>query len=77
MSSRNKSVATLPATPAASVFQPRGMNQKEAARYLGCKYWAIRELCWKGELKPVRIGKVDILDRYDLDTWFEKKKQQA
>jgi excisionase family DNA binding protein len=55
--------------------QPRGLNQRQAAVYLGCKYWAIRELCWKGELKPVRIGKTDILDVRDLDAWFEKEKK--
>ena len=61
-------------TPSLAPLQPRGLNLRRAAEYLGCKLWAMRELVWKGELKAVRIGKCDIIDVRDLDAWFEKQK---
>jgi|HubBroStandDraft_2_1064218.scaffolds.fasta_scaffold1197566_1 excisionase family DNA binding protein len=73
-------VAAMPSKPARALIpslaplQPRGLNLKRAAEYLGCKLWAVRELVWKGELKAVRIGKCDIIDVRDLDAWLEKQK---
>jgi hypothetical protein len=78
MASR-KAVNPMPAqAPAPSVSnQPRGFNRKRAAEYLGIAGWALRVLIWKGELKPIRVGRRDVFDRLDLDAWFDKKKKAA
>jgi excisionase family DNA binding protein len=60
--------------PIASVT-PRLLSKKDAAIYLGCTFWAIRDLVWVGELKAIRIGKRDCIDRVDLDAWIEKRKK--
>jgi excisionase family DNA binding protein len=54
---------------------PRLLSKKDAAIYLGCTFWAIRDLVWAGELKAIRIGKRDCIDRVDLDAWIEKCKK--
>lgn len=65
-------------TPAPSASnQPRGLNRKRAAEYLGIAGWALRVLIWNGELKPIRVGRRDVFDRLDLDTWFDKRKKAA
>lgn len=56
---------------------PRLLSLKNAATYLGCAFWAVRELCWARELKPIRIGKRDCIDIVDLDAWIERKKKAA
>jgi hypothetical protein len=67
-----------PQTPATLASnQPRGLNRKRAAEYLGIAGWALRVLIWNGELKPLRIGRRDVFDRFDLDAWFDKKKKVA
>jgi len=63
--------------PVEPPITPRLLSQKDAAKYLGCAYWAVRELCWKGELKPIRIGKRDCIDIRDLDALVEKRKELA
>src|SRR5579862_8563480 len=36
---------------------------RDAAKYLSCAYWAIRQLVYTSELTPIRIGKRFCLDR--------------
>jgi excisionase family DNA binding protein len=56
---------------------PRLLSKKDAAVYLGATFWAVRDLCWSGELKAIRIGKRDLLDIGDLNAWIERKKKAA
>ncbi len=46
----------------------------EAARYLGCTLWSVRELIWKGQLPYTRIGRRFQVDVRDLDEFVERKK---
>jgi excisionase family DNA binding protein len=48
---------------------------REAAGYLSCAYWAIRQLIYAKELIPIPIGRRYCLDRVDLDNWIERKKK--
>jgi excisionase family DNA binding protein len=54
---------------------PRLVNIKEAARYLSCSVWQLRQLEWAGDLPSVRnLGKRILFDRADLDRLVEQKK---
>src|SRR5260370_19664241 len=45
----------------------------EAARYLGCTLWSVRELIWKGQLPYTRIGRRFQVDVRDLDEFVERR----
>jgi excisionase family DNA binding protein len=67
--------------PAAPVWQPdgnqRGMKVKDAARYLGCSVFAIRQLIADGEITAYRLQKkTQYIDRADLDSYIERKKRE-
>jgi hypothetical protein len=67
----------VPVSISVNPITPRLLSLKSAATYLGCAFWAVRELCWARELKPIRIGKRDCIDIVDLDAWIERKKKAA
>jgi excisionase family DNA binding protein len=46
---------------------------KDAAAYLGCKVWTVREMIWAG-FPHVRNGKQIFLDVRDVDKWIETNK---
>src|SRR5882762_12044601 len=54
----------------------RLLTLPEAARYLGCTVWAVRELIWKGELHYTRFGKRFQVDLRDLDLLIDREKRQ-
>ena len=57
-----------------SVSDPRLMSQQEAARYLGISYWTIRDLVFRREIPPVKIGRRILVDRMDLDAYLDRSK---
>lgn len=59
----------------AVVTQQRLLPLPEAARYLGCTLWSVRELIWKGQLPYTRIGRRFQVDVRDLDEFVERKKR--
>ena len=54
----------------------RLLTLPEAARYLGCTVWAVRELIWKGELHYTRFGKRFQVDLRDLDLLIDREKRR-
>jgi excisionase family DNA binding protein len=54
----------------------RLLTLPEAARYLGCTVWAVRELIWRGELHYTRFGKRFQVDLRDLDVLIDREKRQ-
>jgi excisionase family DNA binding protein len=57
---------------------PRLVNIKEAARYLSCSVWQLRQLEWSGDLPSVRnLGRRILFDRTDLDRLVERTKGGA
>jgi excisionase family DNA binding protein len=57
---------------------PRLLNFKQAAEYLGCAVWQLRQLEWAGKLPSVRgLGKKILFDIQDLDKLVEKRKCQG
>jgi excisionase family DNA binding protein len=70
-------------TPVKAIPNPRSSDspefftQKEAAAYMRCTHWAIREACYTGELPYAEVGKRFIIHITDLRAWFEKQKKEA
>ncbi len=59
----------------APIVSPRLLTLPEAAHYLGCTLWSIRELIWKGQLPYTRFGKRFQVDRRDLDELVDREKR--
>ena len=58
-----------------TVIPHRLLTLPEAAHYLGCTIWSIRELIWKGQLPYTRFGKRFQVDRQDLDELVDREKR--
>jgi len=63
---------TIDEVPIAS---QRLLTLPEAAHYLGCTLWSVRELIWKGRLPYTRFGKRFQVDRRDLDELVDREKR--
>jgi len=77
------------ATPATD--GPRLLNLRQAAAYLGCSYWSVRDWCLAGLLptvdlpplrpregeRPRRTLRRVLIDRVDLDAFIEARKARA
>jgi hypothetical protein len=78
-------VVTFPKPPAPVVVSiwkadqsQRLLNVKEAATYFGLKSpWHIRQMFKNGTLKPIRLGRRDMVDRAGLDAFIDSLKQGA
>jgi len=57
-----------------AVPQARLLTVPQAAAYLSCAIWTVRQLIWSGELPVVKPGKGYLIDRQDLDRWIERTK---
>lgn len=57
--------------------EPRLLDQRAAAQYLGISYWTLRDLCFRGELPLVRIGKRVLVDVQDLDAYIARCKNHS
>jgi excisionase family DNA binding protein len=73
-----KKQKTTPTTTTAAItapaLQPRCLDVKASAQYLGCAVWAIRELIWQRKLRAIKFGKKQLVDRTDLDAFIERQK---
>jgi excisionase family DNA binding protein len=57
---------------------PRLLNIQQAAKYLGCPVWTLRNLEWRGELPAVRkLGRRLLFDVKDLDRLVDLSKGGA
>lgn len=59
----------------ATSLSQRLLTLREAAHYLGCTLWSVRELIWKGDLPYTRFGKRFQVDRRDLDELVDRQKR--
>jgi excisionase family DNA binding protein len=57
--------------------EPRLLTVSAAAAYLSCAVWAVRVLLWKKEIPFIRLGKRFLIDRADLDSFVERRKESA
>ena len=60
-----------------TAMQPRLLNIRSAAHYLGATIWAVRSLCWNNALPYLKIGHRILLDRSDLDSYVESQKTEV
>jgi excisionase family DNA binding protein len=49
----------------------------EAAAYMGCAVWFVREIIWGRRVPYVKFGKRYLLDRSDLDKFIDSEKLRA
>jgi excisionase family DNA binding protein len=59
------------------VVEPRLLDVKGAACYLGTTIWQMRTLVWSKKIRHVRIGKRILFDRADLDKFADEQLRQA
>jgi Helix-turn-helix domain len=57
------------------IINPRGMNLRAAAAYLGTTRKQIQLMVWGHELRVAKLGKSYIVDVRDLDAILETKKK--
>jgi len=50
----------------------QGLSVKEAALYLGCSEWSIRELYYQKKLKTYRVGRDVYIPIKELDRYIEE-----
>jgi excisionase family DNA binding protein len=60
-----------------AVPQSRGMTIAQAAAFLGTNDKQVRSLIHRRLLPAIRLGKSYIIDRTDLETWWQKAKREA
>ena len=79
----------LEATAAESIT-PRLLNMRQAATYLGCSFWTVRDYVLQGlipvvDMPPLRAREGDrqrktlrrvLIDRADLDAFIESRKRR-
>lgn len=59
-------------------YLPRGMSQKEAARYIGVGTTLFDRLVAEGRMpRPLRVGKLNILDRLKLEAAFTELDEEV
>ena len=64
-------------TDDSAIFEQRLLTLPEAARYLGCTLWSVRDLIWKGQLPYTRFGKRFQVDVQDLDAMIDREKTEG
>lgn len=63
-------------TPSAASLVPRLLTVKQAATYVGCTIWHVRELYWAKEIAGFIAGRRLLLDRTSLDRWIDRRLQE-
>jgi excisionase family DNA binding protein len=54
----------------------RWLRIHEAAEYVGCTLYFMRELIRNRRIQPTKIGKVFIIDVHDIDAYIEGLKKE-
>jgi excisionase family DNA binding protein len=54
--------------------EPRLLNIKRAAQYLGTAVWTVRELVWSRQIPYLQLGRGYLFDIKDLDKFVESRK---
>jgi excisionase family DNA binding protein len=54
----------------------RLMSLRQASSYLGISYWSVRSLIDRGDLPAVRFGRRLLIDKKDLDSLVEARKEK-
>jgi len=65
MAPQNKTRTVITLVPAKRGFTERGL-----------KYTTGRDICFRGEIPVVKVGRAWYLDPRDIDAWIENKKER-
>jgi excisionase family DNA binding protein len=63
-------------TQVVSIPEPRLLNVRQAAAYLGATVWFVRSLVWASAVPHVVFGKRILIDKQDLDKFVENSKKE-
>jgi len=53
------------------------MNAKAAAEFIGISYWSLLELCKKGEIRFIPVGKKRLFRESALLDWITEREQST
>lgn len=56
---------------------PRLLTLPQAAAYMNCALWQVRQLCWAKQIPHIKMGKRFVVDRGDLDRWIDRRLRDA
>lgn len=65
----------VPVSPSTDIT-PRLLTVKQAAHYVGCTVWHVRELYWSKAVLGFVAGRRLLLDRTSLDQWIDRRLQE-
>jgi excisionase family DNA binding protein len=66
-----------PSAPDPSASPARCLNINQAAAYMNCKVWFVRNLAWNNTVPHIRLGCRIVFDKSDLDAYIDRMKQAA
>jgi excisionase family DNA binding protein len=58
-------------------LQPRLLTIPQAAAYLACSVWSVRNLIRQKRLTKIRIGRKYLLDISDLNAFIERERKEG
>jgi excisionase family DNA binding protein len=58
-------------------LQPRLLNIAEAAHYMGCSVWYVRNLVWDRKLPRLLLGRKLLFDRGVVDRFVDERVKEA
>jgi excisionase family DNA binding protein len=58
-------------------IQPRLLNVRQAAEYLGATIWYVRTIAWEKKVKSVMFGNRLLFPREELDAFVDRAKVGA
>ncbi len=73
---KKKKVPKATGAPVATI-QPRMLNVRAAAEYLGATVWFLRTLAWEKKIPHAIFGNRLLFDKADLDRYVESQKVVA
>ncbi len=53
------------------------VNCEQAAKIIGISYWKLLEMCKKGEIPFISIGKLRLFRVESLERWLSEKENQS
>ena len=56
-------------------IEQRLLDVKQTGVFLGISPWTVRQLIWRGELVPVRVGRLLRLDRRELEAFIVRNRE--
>jgi len=59
------------------VIQPRLLDVRAAAAYLGSTVWFVRTIAWEKKVKAVKFGNRLLFPREELDSFVDRAKAGA